>query len=243
VHVRQARLQEDRSILDSITDRVRDLQRTLGPADTNKVSDYLESLRAVERQIQKAEEQSARELPDVDRPVGIPSSFEDHVQLLYDLQVLAYQCDLTRVITFMYGREQSARTYPQIGVPDPHHQLSHHANDPEKLEKCTKIQIYHVEMFTKYLEKLASVKEGNGSLLDNVVILFGSGLSNSDRHTHGPLPTVVVGGGAGSIQGGRHLVYAEGTPLSNLHLTLLDKVGVPVDQLGDSTGKISELLI
>jgi hypothetical protein len=143
----------------------------------------------------------------------------------------------------MYGREQTARTYPQIGVSDPHHQLSHHANDPEKLEKCTKIQIYHVEMFAKYLDKLASVKEGDGSLLDSVVLLFGSGLSNSDRHTHGPLPTVVVGGGAGTIRGGRHLVYPEGTPLTNLHMTLLDKVGVPVDKLGDSTGKITELLV
>jgi hypothetical protein len=241
--VREARLQDDRSILDSITGRVQELQRTLGPSDTTRVSDYLESLRAVERQIQKAEEQSGRELPDVDRPVGIPGTFEEHVELLYDLQVLAYQCDLTRVITFMYGREQSARTYPQIGVPDPHHQLSHHANDPEKLEKCTKIQIHHVEMFTRYLEKLAAVKEGDGTLLDSVVLLFGSGLSNSDRHTHGPLPLVVVGGGAGSIRGGRHLVYPEGTPLTNLHVTLLDKVGVPVDKLGDSTGRINELLV
>ena len=143
----------------------------------------------------------------------------------------------------MYGREQSARTYPQIGVPDPHHALSHHANDPEKLEKCTKIQIHHVEMFTKYLDKLAAVRDGDQSLLDSSVILFGSGLSNSDRHTHGPLPTVVVGGGAGTIKGGRHLVYPEGTPLSNLHVTLLDKVGVPVEKLGDSTGKINDLLV
>ena len=243
VAVREARLQQDRSILDSITGRVRELQRKLGPADTSKMSDYLESLRAVERQIRKAEEQSSRELPDVDRPVGIPDSFEEHVQLLYDLQVLAYQCDLTRVITFMYGREQTARTYPHIGVNDPHHQITHHANDPEKLEKCTKIQIHHVELFTTYLEKLQSVQDGEGSLLDSVVILFGSGLSNSDRHTHGPLPTVVAGGGAGTIQGGRHLVYPEGTPLTNLHTTLLDKVGVPIDKFGDSTGKIKELLV
>jgi hypothetical protein len=241
--VREVRLQQDRSILDSITGRVRELQRKLGASDTNKMSDYLESLRAVERQIQKAEEQSSRELPDVDRPVGIPDSFEEHVQLLYDLQVLAYQCDLTRVITFMYGREQSARTYPQIGVNDPHHQITHHSNDPEKLEKCTKIQVHHVELFTAYLEKLQSIPDGEGSLLDNAVILFGSGLSNSDRHTHGPLPTVVVGGGAGTIQGGRHLVYPDGTPLTNLHMTLLDKVGVPVEKLGDSTGKINELLV
>ena len=241
-NVRKVRLEDDRSILDSITDRVQELQRKLGNADRTKVSDYLESLRAVERQIRKAEEQGSRELPDLSRPVGIPDTFEDHVALLFDLQVLAYQCDLTRVITFMYGREQSARTYPQIGVPDPHHQLSHHANDPEKLERCTKIQIHHVELFTKYLDKLNSVRDGEGTLLDNSLILFGSGLSNSDRHTHGPLPTVVAGGGAGTIKGGRHLVYPEGTPLSNLHITLLDKVGVPADKIGDSTGKIRELL-
>ena len=241
-NVRATRLQQDRSILDSITDRVEALQRRLGPADKTKVSDYLESLRAVERQIQKAEEQSWRELPEVDRPVGVPGTFDEHVELLYDLQVLAYQCDLTRVITFMYGREQSARTYPQLGVPDPHHQITHHANDPEKLEKCTKIQVHHVTLFARYLQKLQNISDGEGSLLDSMVILFGSGLSNSDRHTHGPLPTVVVGGRSSSIKGGRHLVYPEGTPLTNLHVTLLDKVGVPVDRLGDSTGKFTELL-
>jgi hypothetical protein len=239
--VRVSRLKRDRSILDSVTARVRQLQRQLGADDNTKVSDYLASLRDVERRIQKAEEQSARELPEVDRPVGIPDSFDEHVQLLYDLQVLAYQCDLTRVITFMYGREQSARTYPQLGISDPHHQLTHHQNDPEKLEKCTKIQNHHVSLFTAYLDKLRSTPDGEGSLLDNSVILFGAGLSNSDRHTHSPLPTVVVGGGAGTIKGGRHLVYAEGTPLSNLHVTLLVKAGVAVDKLGDSTGQFKEL--
>ncbi len=205
--VRASRLRQDRSILDSVTERVQQLQRKLGAGDNTKVNDYLESLRDVERRIQKAEEQSARELPEVDRPVGIPDAFDEHVGLLYDLQLLAYQCDLTRVITFMYGREQSARTYPQIGISDPHHQLTHHQNDPEKLEKCTKIQNHHVTLFTTYLEKLRSTPDGEGSLLDHVVLLFGAGLSNSDRHTHGPLPTVVVGGGAGRIEGGRHLVY------------------------------------
>ena len=239
--VRAARLRRDRSILDSVTARVRELQRTLGAADTTKVSDYLTALRDVERRIQKAEEQSARELPEVERPVGIPDDFDAHVKLLYDLQVLAYQCDLTRVITFMYGREQSARTYPQLGIADPHHQITHHQNDPEKLEKCTKIQTHHVALFTEYLEQLRTTPDGEGSLLDNMVILFGSGLSNSDRHTHGPLPTVVVGGGGGTISGGRHLVFPEGTPLTNLHVTLLDKVGVPVDKLGDSTGQMKEL--
>jgi hypothetical protein len=240
--VRMARLRQDRSILDSVTDRVHQLQKRLGAADNTKVSDYLESLRDVERRIQKAEEQSARELPEVDRPVGIPDGFDEHVTLLYDLQALAYQCDLTRVITFMYGREQSARTYPQLGISDPHHQLTHHQNNPEKLEKCTKIQIHHVSLFTAYLEKLRSIPDGDGSLLDHVVLLFGGGLSNSDRHTHSPLPTVVVGGGAANIKGGRHIVYPEGTPLTNLHVTLLDKVGVPVEKLGDSTGKFNELL-
>jgi hypothetical protein len=240
--VRSQRLRQDRSILDSVTARVRQLQVKLGASDNTKVSDYLESLRDVERRIQKAEEQSARELPEVDRPVGVPDSFDEHVGLLYDLQVLAYQCDLTRVSTFMYGREQSARTYPQLGISDPHHQLSHHQNNPEKLEKCTRIQAHHVALFTAYLEKLRSTPDGEGSLLDHSVILFGAGLSNSDRHTHSPLPTVVVGGGAGTIKGGRHLVYREGTPLTNLHVTLLDKVGVPIDKLGDSTGKFTELL-
>jgi hypothetical protein len=240
--IRMSRLRQDRSILDSVTTRVRQLQRRLGATDNTKVSDYLESLRDVERRIQKAEEQSGRELPDVDRPVGIPEAFDEHVQLLYDLQVLAFQCDLTRVITFMYGREQSARTYPQLGISDPHHQLTHHQNDPEKLEKCTKIQNHHVTLFTAYLDRLRSTPDGDGSLLDHSVILFGSGLSNSDRHTHSPLPTLIVGGGGGTIKGGRHLVYPEGTPLTNLHVTLLDKVGVPAEKLGDSTGKFGELL-
>ena len=240
--VRMARLRQDRSILDSVTDRVHQLQKRLGAADNTKVADYLESLRDVERRIQRAEEQSARELPEFDRPVGVPDAFDEHVTLLYDLQALAYRCDLTRVITFMYGREQSARTYPQLGISDPHHQLTHHQNNPEKLEKCTKIQMHHVSLFTSYLEKLRSIPDGDGSLLDHVVLLFGGGLSNSDRHTHSPLPTVVVGGGASSIKGGRHVVYPEGTPLTNLHVTLLDKVGVPVEKLGDSTGKFSELL-
>ena len=240
--VRSARLRQDRSILDSVTARVRQLQQKLGAADNTKVSDYLESLRDVERRIQKAEEQSSRELPEVARPAGVPDSFDEHVTLLYDLQVLAYQCDLTRIITFMYGREQSARTYPQLGISDPHHQLTHHQNDPEKLEKCTKIQTHHAELFTAYLEKLRSIPDGDGSLLDHMVILFGAGLSNSDRHTHSPLPTVVVGG-AGTLKGGRHLVFPEGTPLTNLHVTLLDKVGVPIEKLGDSTGTFKELSI
>jgi hypothetical protein len=239
--VRAARLRQDRSILDSVTDRVKQLQRRLGSADKTKVNDYLTSLRDVERRIQKAEEQSAKEVPDVARPAGIPESFDDHARLLYDLQLLAYQSDMTRVITFMYGREQSPRPYPQIGVPEPHHPVTHHQNDPAKMEKCAAIQRYHVKLFTDYLEKLRNTPDGDGSLLDHMIILYGAAISNSDRHTHGPLPTLLVGGGGGTLKGGRHLVYPEHTPLTNLQLTLLNLLGVPTERIGDSTGQFKEL--
>ena len=239
--VRAQRLQRDRSILDSVTARVKELQQTLGPTDNRKVSDYLESLRDVERRIQKAEEQSSKEIPDVARPAGVPDGFQPHVELLYDLQLLAYQSDLTRVITFMYGREQNGRPYPQIGIPEPHHPLTHHQNDAGKMAKCTIIQTYHIRLFVSYLEKLRETPEGDGNLLDNVLLLYGGGISNSDRHTHGPLPTLLLGGGAGTLAGGRHLVYPEDTPLTNLQLTLLQKLGVPAERLGDSTGLFTEL--
>ncbi len=239
--VRAARLQQDRSLIDSVNDRVNQLQRKLGRSDNRKVDDYLAALRDVERRIQKAEEQSSKELPDVAQPAGIPDNFATHVRLLYDLQLLAYQSDLTRVITFMYGREQTGRPYPHIGVPEPHHPLTHHQQDPVKMDKCCKIQRHHIELFAEYLDKLRKTPDGDGSLLDHSIILFGSGISNSDRHTHGPLPTVVVGGGAGTLKGGRHLVYPEHTPLTNLQLTLLNKLGVPAEKLGDSTGQFKEL--
>jgi len=239
--VRAARLKQDRSLLDSVNDRVSQLQRKLGTADNRKMDDYLTALRDVERRIQKAEEQSSKELPDVHQPAGIPDNFVDQVRLLYDLQLLAYQSDLTRVITFLYGREQTGRPYPQIGVPEPHHPLTHHQNDPVKMEKCTRIQRHHIELFTEYLGKLRNTPDGDGSLLDHVILLYGSGISNSDRHSHGPLPTFLVGGGAGTLKGGRHLIYPEHTPLTNLQLTLLNKLGVPAEKLGDSTGQFKEL--
>ena len=238
---RASRLRRDRSILDSVTARVRELQQTLGPSDNRKVSDYLSSLRDVERRIQKAEEQSTKEIPDVSRPAGVPDGFQPHVELLYDLQLLAYQSDLTRVITFMYGREQTGRPYPQIGINEPHHPLTHHQNDAAKMAKCTVIQTYHVRLFVSYLEKLQATPDGDGTLLDNVLLLYGGGISNSDRHTHGPLPTLLLGGGAGTLKGGRHLVYPADTPLTNLQLTLLHKMGVPAERLGDSTGQFNEL--
>jgi hypothetical protein len=241
LRVRASRLKQDASLLDSVGDRVAQLQRRLGHADNRKMNDYLASLRDVERRIQKAEEQSSKSLPDVAQPAGIPEKFDDHVRLLYDLQLLAYQADLTRVITFMYGREQTGRPYPQIGVPEPHHPLTHHQGIPEKMEKCAKIQRYHIGLFAQYLEKLRNTPDGDGSLLDHVILLYGAGISNSDRHTHGPLPTVLVGGGAGTLKGGRHLVYPEHTPLTNLQLTLLDKLGVRAEKLGDSTGEMKNL--
>jgi hypothetical protein len=239
--VRAARLQQDQSILDSVTGRVRQLQQKLGTADNRKVDDYLASLRDVERQIQKAEEQSTKEMPDVVRPAGIPDSFEEHVGLLYDLQLLAFQSDLTRVITFMYGREQTGRSYPQIGIPEPHHPLTHHQNDPVKMAKCATIQRYHIGLFAGFLEKLRKTPDGDGSLLDHLTLIYGAGISNSDRHTHGPLPTLLLGGGSGTLKGGRHVVYPEHTPLTNLQLTLLDKLGVPTEKLGDSTGEFKQL--
>ena len=239
--VRAARLSEDKSLLDSVNDRVKQLQRQLGAADNRKVTDYLASLRDVERRIQKAEEQSSKALPDMAQPAGIPEKFEDHVHLLYDLQLLAFQSDLTRVTTFMYGREQTGRPYPQIGVPEPHHPLTHHQNNPDKMEKCTRIQRYHIKLFTDYLEKLRNTPDGDGTLLDHVILLFGSGISNSDRHTHGPLPTFLAGGGAGALKTGRHVVFPEHTPLTNLQLTLLNKLRVPTEKLGDSSGQFKEL--
>jgi hypothetical protein len=239
--VRASRLKQDRSLLDSVNDRVSQLQKKLGQADNRKVNDYLTALRDVERRIQKAEEQSSKQLPDVAQPAGIPDTFEAHVRLLYDLQLLAYQSDLTRVITFMYGREQTGRPYPQIGVPEPHHPVTHHQNDPAKMEKCARIQRHHIALFGEYLEKLRNTPDGEGSLLDHVTLLYGGGISNSDRHTHGPLPTLLLGGGAGTLKGGRHIVYPEHTPLTNLQLTLLNKLGVPAEKLGDSNGQFKEL--
>lgn len=239
--VRTARLRQDRSLLDSITERITTLQRELGAGDKRKVDNYLESVRDVERRIQKAEEQSSREMPHVEKPGGVPATFEDHAALMYDLQLLAYQSDLTRVITFMYGREITGRTYPALGINESHHSISHHGEDPEKLAKLAVIQAHHVSLFANYLAKLKATPDGDGSLLDHSMILFGSGISNSDRHTHVELHPVVVGGGAGTLKGGRHIAQKTGTPLANLHLTLLNKMGVPLEKIGDSTGQMNDL--
>ena len=238
---RVMRLQMDRSILDAVNAELVHLREELGAHDRGKVTEYLESVRDIERRIQIAEEQSNREMPVVEQPSGIPAAFDEHAKLMFDLMVLAYQCDLTRVSTFAYGREKSGRTYPEVGVPEPHHPISHHQNRPGLLEKLTKINIFHMTMFAYFMQKLRSTADGDGSLLDHVMIIYGAGMSNSDTHFHHDLPILLVGGGAGQIKGGRHLRVPVGTPLTNLHMTLLGKMGVPAEHLGDSTGTI-ELL-
>jgi hypothetical protein len=235
---REARLRQNKSILDSVTEKLADLRRSLGQHDQNKVEEYAESIRDVERRIQKAEQQSGVELPTLEQPQGVPPVFEDHLALMLDLQLLAFQSDLTRVITFMIGKEQSARPYPQIGVPEAHHPLSHHENKPELIERMSKINRYHTELFSKYLAKLRATPDGDGTLLDHMTILYGGGISNSTRHSGDNLPLLVVGGGAGRLKGGRHLTYTDKPSMANLLVTLMDKLDVPVERVGGSTGKL-----
>ena len=239
---RRKALRKRASLLDWVREDIARLQRQLGPADRTKVSEYIDTVREVERRIGKAEAQALdNPLPDLDRPVGVPASYAEHAKLMFDLQVLALQGDITRVITFQLARETSNRSYTEIGVPDPHHPTSHHGGDPDKLAKIAKINQFHVSLFAYFLEKLNSVSEGNGTLLDNSLYLYGSGMGNSNIHDHVNLPIVVAGGAAGKVRGGRHLKYAEAAPLANLHLTMLDAVGIRLDSFQDSTGKIDTL--
>ena len=237
----RARMRAQRSILDSVSDDVARLRRSLGPSDRVKVGAYLDAVRDVERRIQMAEAQGDQEVPLLARPLGVPSSFVEHTTLMYDLQLLAYQTDRTRVVTFMSGHELSGRTYPEIDVPDAHHPLSHHQSVPAALEKLTKINTYHVSLFASFLEKLRATPDGDGSLLDHVMIVYGAGMSDSNAHSPYNLPIMLLGGGAGQLKGGRHLVYPEGTPLANLHVSLLDKLGAPIEGLGDSSGPLPHL--
>ncbi len=239
---RRAALRKRASLLDSIADDMKRLKRGLGASDRSIISNYLDSIREVERRIQKAETDTRdKPMPDLDRPMGVPAAYADHARLMFDLQLLAYQGDITRITTFQIARETSNRSYPEIGIPDPHHPLSHHGDNPEKIEKLSKINAFHVSLFAEYLEKLKNTPEGNGSLLDNVLLLFGSGIGNPNIHNHSNLPIIVAGGAAGGMKGNRHIRYEEATPLANLHLTLLDKVGVRIDRFGDSTGMLDEV--
>jgi hypothetical protein len=236
---RLSRLREDRSLLDAISEDVATLQRTLGPNDLAKLSEYLEAVRDIERRIQKAEEQSARELPSFGEPAGVPATFEEHAKLMFDLQLLAYQSDLTRVITFMTGREFSSRTYPEIGAPGAHHPLSHE-RAAESQAQLLRINTHHAQQFAYFLNRLKATPDGDGSLLDHVILYFGCGMSTGD-HSPENLPIVVAGGGAGQLKGGQHLKYAGDTPLANLHLTVLDMLGLHRDTVHDSTGELSEI--
>jgi len=235
---REARLRQHRSILDSVAEKLARLRRELGPQDVTKVDEYTESVRDVERRIQRAEEQRDVELPEIDQPQGVPPAFVDHLALMLDLQRLALQADLTRVISFMIGKEQSARPYPQIGVPEAHHPLSHHSNRPELVAHMSKINRYHMELFAGYLATLQATADGDGSLLDHMTILYGAGISNSNAHSGDNLPLALVGGGAGTLRGGRHLAFTDRPPMANLLVTLMDKLGAPVERIGGSTGRL-----
>ena len=240
---RLARIHKDQSILDSVTDKINALQRGLGPNDRLRVNEYLDAVRDIERRIQKAEEQSDRELPEVDQPAGIPATYEEHAKLMFDLLLLAYQTDLTRVSTYMMAREISGRTYPEIGVPDSHHPTSHHRDDPTLYEKVAKINEFHLTLFSHFLEKARATQDGDGSLLDNMVMIYGAGMSDSNRHDNKGLPLALLGGGSGQLKPAGHVRYAERTPITNLHLTILDKMGIPVEKMSDSTGKLDLLSV
>ena len=240
---RNAQLTANASLLDAVMEDMNKYQKELGSTDKLKVDEYLDTVREVERRIQMSQAQSEKaKLPDLERPTTVPEDWEEHVKLMMDLQVLALQADLTRVVTFQLAREASTRTYPQIGVVEPHHPISHHGNDPVQLEKLAKINKYHVSLFAYMLERMSSITDGNGSLLDGSTYLLGSGMGNPDIHDHKNLPIVVASGSRTGIVGGRHIRFGdEQTPLANLHLSLLDSVGVHLENFADNTGRVDEL--
>lgn len=239
---RRASLRRRGSLLDAVAADFRRLQSKLGPADRQRVAGYLESVREVERRIERAEAAvQEKALPDLDRPTGVPVAYADHAKLMFDLQVLAMQGDVTRVMTFQLARETSNRTYPEIGVPEPHHPLTHHGNNPDKIAKVAKINRFHVSLLAYFLERLAATPEAGSSLLDHSLVLYGSGMGNPNVHDHINLPILVAGGAAGGHQGNRHIRFKETTPLANVHLTLLNKVGVSAESFGDSTGAVESL--
>jgi hypothetical protein len=238
---RLARIEQDRSILDFVNEQLRFLKQAIGPQDKVRVDEYLDSVRDVERRIQMAEDQNARELPVVDQPVGIPADYAEHARLMMDMLALAYQTDLTRVSTFMLAKEVSGRSYPEIGVGDSHHPVSHHQDEPAKLERLHKINEYHMRQFAYLVDKLSKLPEGDGTMLDHTLFLYGTGISDSNTHFHDDLPIALVGGKAAGIKGGRYIRFPKGTPLTNLHLTILENMGVSAESIGDSTGRLGRL--
>ncbi|HEY2844182.1 MAG TPA: DUF1552 domain-containing protein [Bryobacteraceae bacterium] len=228
------------SVLDLVSEEASDLRRSLGPQDRVMLGDYLDTVREIERRVQKMEARDLSHVNIPDAPGGIPASFEQHITLLFDLVALAYQANMTRVFSFMMAAEVSGLTYNQIGVSDAFHPLSHHNNEQAKLEKLVKIQTYHTDIFAKFLAKLQKMPDGDGSMLDHSIILYGSNMSNSNLHNHDPLPTALVGGWK-AVKGGQHLRYPDQTPLANMLLTVLDRAGVPEEKFGDSSGKFAEV--
>jgi hypothetical protein len=238
---RLERMARDKSILDFVGSELSSLEKVIGAQDQIKLTEYLDSVRDIERRIQLAETQNSRELPIVDQPVGVPTDYAQHATLMMDLLALAYQTDLTRISTFMLAREVSGRAYPEIGVPDSHHPLSHHQDEAAKLERLHKINEYQFRQFAHLVSKLAGMPEGDGTMLDHTLLLYGTGISDSNTHFHDDLPIALVGGKAAGITGGRYIRYGKGTPLANLHLTILEKLGIAVEKFGDSTGKVDRL--
>lgn len=238
---RQERIEQQRSILDAVTGQTRKLENELGAADRLRVAEYLDSVREVERRILLAEKQGQTSGEVLESPVGIPDAHDVHTKLMFDLMTIAFQTDLTRIATFMMAREVSYRTFPMLGIAEGFHPASHHQNNADRLENLTKINTYHVSLAAHFLEKLKATQDGDGTLLDHSLVLYGSGMSNSNIHNHSPLPVFVAGGAAGRLKGGRHLMYPENTPMSNLLLSILQKSGVTVDSVGDSTGPLREL--
>ncbi|HEV2200781.1 MAG TPA: DUF1552 domain-containing protein [Bryobacteraceae bacterium] len=241
---REARLRgfrRDQSLLDSVSDELAALRRVIGSSDRSKLNGYLDSVRDIERRIQIAESQGNRDLPVVAEPAGVPVSFEEYATVMFDLMLVAYQADLTRVCTFLIGREKSVRPYPEIGIPEAHHAVSHHQMRADLLARLAKINTHHVELFARFAQKMQSTPDGDGTLLDNSIVIYGAGMSNSNAHTPRDLPIVLTGGAGGQIKGGRHLPMPAGLPLANLHLTVLDKMGVPAEHLGNSTGELKIL--
>ncbi len=235
---RQARISQNRSLLDWMSESSARIMKRLGPKDRSKLTEYLDAIRDVERRIARAEEQTSRELPVLDRPAGIPATYDEHAKIMFDLMTSALQSDMTRVITFMLGREQSDWTYREIGIFDAHHPTTHHQNDPVKIGKITKINIFHASLLSYYLEKLASTPDGDGSLLDHSMVLYGSGLGDGSQHAPHDLPILLAGGAAGQIRGGSHIQHPKDTPVTNLFLTIMDRMGVHQDSFGDSTGRL-----
>jgi hypothetical protein len=235
---RLARKQQSRSLLDSVMDQVASLQRELPASDRTRLGEYLDDVREIERRIQKAENQIPADLKLPEAPVGVPESFDEHFKIMYDLQVLAFRAEITRVATLMYARDTSGAVYPQSGIRDGFHVASHHSNNRANMDKFALINKYHVEMLAYFLDKLRSTPDGDGNLLDHSMVLYGSSMSNGNQHDHDPLPVVLAGGASGQLSGGRHMTYAPHTPMSNLLLTVLDKLGIQADKHGDSTGKL-----